>query len=61
MTRLLKTTNKQHAEEKAAYFRAGLRPGMYHDEIIIREFPDGSGQIWYEVWLNHKKDPTHKG
>ena len=61
MTRLVKTTNRQYAEEKAAYFRAGLHPETYHNEIIIREFPDGSGQMWYEVWLNHKKDLTQKG
>lgn len=60
MTRLLKTTNKQHAEEKFKYYQDGLRVETYGDTIHLREFPDGSGQVWYEIWLDHNKESCRK-
>ena len=60
MTRLLKTTNKQHAEEKLRYYQEGLHVETYGDTVQLRKFPDGSGQIWYEIWLDHNKASGHQ-
>lgn len=61
MTRLLKTTNKQFAEEKAARMRDYIKAVKSTDSIEVREFKDGAGQIIYEVWLQHwpDKEVTH--
>lgn len=51
MTCLYKTTSKQYAEETAKTLRR-----VYGSEAVaIREFEDGSGQKYYEVWLAGKE------
>lgn len=56
MTRLLKTDNRQFAEEKAARMREYIKAGKSTDSIEVREFKDGAGQIIFEVWLQHWPD-----
>lgn len=53
MTRLLKTENKQFADEKAERLREYIKAGKSTDTIEIREFRNGRGQPIYEVWLHH--------
>ena len=53
MIRLLKTDNKQFADEKAARLRDYIKAGKSSDTVEVREFRDGQGQPIYEVWLHH--------
>lgn len=55
MTRLYKTTCQKYAEETAETLRRVYGP----DAVTIREFKDGAGQLYYEVWLAGKES-RHK-
>ena len=60
MTRLLKTDNKQYADERAERLRGYIKAGKSTDTVEVREFRDGRGQPIYEVWLHHNKDLSRK-
>ena len=60
MTRLYKTTNRQDANEKADRIWDYIKAGKSNDKVYIREFTDGTGQIFYEVWLQRDKDLSRK-
>lgn len=60
MTRLIKTDNKQFADEKAARLREYIKAGKSTDTVEVREFQDGRGQPVYEVWLQHNTDLSRK-
>ena len=56
MIRIMKTANKQAAEERVNAMRFAINRYKTSDEVFIREFPDGTGQPVYEVWLQHNVD-----
>ena len=60
MIRLYKTTNRQDADEKADRMWSYIKAGKSNDKIYVREFTDGAGQIFYEIWLQREKDLSHK-
>lgn len=60
MTRLLKTDNKQYAMEKLARMREYIKLGKSPDTVELREFQDGAGTTFYEVWLQHNTDLSRK-
>lgn len=53
MIRIIKTISKQHAEEMLERLKDAHKAGK--GRPVLRQFEDGAGQKYYEVWIDYNR------
>lgn len=52
--RVVKTTNEKYAKERLEQLKDAHR--ACKGEPVLREFEDGAGQKYYEIWICYNQD-----